>query len=378
MQNIPSHEKSIRLMFTAGEGNVMVGSDFSQQEPRLLSQYSQDENMINAYKAGKDLYATIACGVYKNTYWDNMEHHEDGTPNPDGKKRRGAMKNLLLGIMYQRGAPSIAEQLGITLQEAQKIIDDFYSSFPKVRDYITSTQDFCRKYGYVEDLWGRRRRLPDILLPKYKIVDRNKLSGDFNPLLGSKNILSNIDNPLITKYKKQLATSRNRKDYEAIKEKALKENIEIHDNSGFIASAERQCVNARIQGGAATMTKVAMIKIYNDKQLKDLGFKLLLAVHDELIGECPEVNKDAVADRLTYVMKTCVDDICSVPFKCDADISTCWYLNDYQDVIRNEFSKMLQDGVDEKLIFEQLCEKYSESTQEQMEETLHELLSKVN
>ena len=53
--------------------------------------------MINAYKAGKDLYATIACGVYHNNYWDNMEHHEDGTANPDGKKRRSAMKSLLLG-----------------------------------------------------------------------------------------------------------------------------------------------------------------------------------------------------------------------------------------------------------------------------------------
>ena len=60
----------------------------AQQEPRLLSQYSQDKNMMNAYKEGKDLYATIASGVYKNDYWDNMEHKEDGTPNPEGKKRR--------------------------------------------------------------------------------------------------------------------------------------------------------------------------------------------------------------------------------------------------------------------------------------------------
>ena len=68
-----------------------------QQEPRLLSQYSGDLNMINAYKAGKDLYATIAQGVYKNTYWDNMECWEDGSPNPEGKKRRGSCKSLLLG-----------------------------------------------------------------------------------------------------------------------------------------------------------------------------------------------------------------------------------------------------------------------------------------
>ena len=97
LQNIPSHEKSIRLMFSASPGYVMVGSDFSQQEPRILAHYSGDENMINAYREGKDLYATIATGIYHNTYWDNMEKHEDGSPNPDGKKRRSSVKGLLLG-----------------------------------------------------------------------------------------------------------------------------------------------------------------------------------------------------------------------------------------------------------------------------------------
>ena len=99
-------------MFCAAPGCVFVGADFSQQEPRILSAYSQDPEMIGAYKAGKDLYATIAMGVYKNGYWDNMEHHEDGSPNPDGKKRRSSCKSLLLGLMYGRGAASIAEQIG--------------------------------------------------------------------------------------------------------------------------------------------------------------------------------------------------------------------------------------------------------------------------
>lgn len=67
------------------------------QEPRLLSALSGDDNMVNAYKEGKDLYATIATGIYKNTYWDNMEHFEDGTPNPAGKKRRSNCKSILLG-----------------------------------------------------------------------------------------------------------------------------------------------------------------------------------------------------------------------------------------------------------------------------------------
>ena len=97
LQNIPSHNKEIRLLFKAADGYTLVGADFSQQEPRLLCQYSQDKNMTDAYMQGKDLYATIASGVYKNNYWDNMEHLEDGTPNPEGKKRRSNCKSLLLG-----------------------------------------------------------------------------------------------------------------------------------------------------------------------------------------------------------------------------------------------------------------------------------------
>ena len=70
---------------------------FRNRSPRILAHYSGDENMINAYREGKDLYATIATGIYHNTYWDNMEKHEDGSPNPDGKKRRSSVKGLLLG-----------------------------------------------------------------------------------------------------------------------------------------------------------------------------------------------------------------------------------------------------------------------------------------
>lgn len=97
LQNIPSHENSIRMLFTASPGYVMVGSDYSQQEPRLLAHYSGDNNMISAYKEGKDLYATIASKVYNNNYEDNLEFRSDGSMNPDGKKRRASCKTLLLG-----------------------------------------------------------------------------------------------------------------------------------------------------------------------------------------------------------------------------------------------------------------------------------------
>ena len=79
--------------------NILVGSDFSQaqQEPRLLANYAKDDNMINAYKEGKDLYATMATQVYHTPYEQNKEFYPDGTMNPEGKHRRTTMKRLLLG-----------------------------------------------------------------------------------------------------------------------------------------------------------------------------------------------------------------------------------------------------------------------------------------
>lgn len=81
-----------------------------------------------------------------------MEHHKDGTPNPEGKKRRNSCKSLILGIMYGRGAASIAEQIHSSVEEAQKIIDEFFTGFPKVKDWIDDTQASAKRVGYVEDL----------------------------------------------------------------------------------------------------------------------------------------------------------------------------------------------------------------------------------
>lgn len=320
--------------------------------------------MINAYKEGKDLYATIAAGVYKNDYWDNMEKHRDGSPNPEGKKRRSNCKSLLLGIMYGRGVVSIAEQTGGTIQEAQGIIDNFYKSFPKVKDWMDNTNINAKKSGYVEDLWGRRRRLPDISLPKFEITDLSAVNRSFNPILGCKGM--QFKSPTVDKYLALLSKCKNKEEVASLISRAKLENVQIKDNRGFIAQAERQCVNARIQGGAATMTKIAMNKIHSDKELNDYGFKLLIGVHDELIGECPKENADKVADRLCYVMKTCIEDVCSVPFKCDADIAEHWYYNDYADTMNQKYKDLLAQGYTEEDAQLYIFENYSESSEEEI------------
>ena len=371
LQNIPSHEKAIRMMFKASDGYVMVGSDFSQQEPRLLAGYSGDENMINAYAQGKDLYATIASKIYHNDYWDNMEFREDGTPSPDGKKRRSSVKGLLLGIMYGMGPASLAATIKGTLQDAQKIIDDFYKEFPKVKQWIDKTNADAKTYGFVEDMWGRRRRLPDIQMPKYEVFykDESSASLDFNPILGTLNLVKKEVNPKISKYENLLNKAKDFKEINTIKSNAKKEGVVINDNGGYISRAERQCVNARVQGGAATMSKRAMIKVHNDSTLKELGFRLMLAVHDELIGECPKENAERVADRLCDLMKSSALPECVTPFKCDPTIENVWYETDYSDNIRQAYDKLCSSMSKEEA-FQQLLIINSECTEERLNKFL--------
>lgn len=357
-------------MFTAGEGNVLVGSDFSQQEPRLLSEYSGDEKMIGAYREGKDLYATIGTGVYHNNYWDNMEHHEDGSPNPEGKARRKKMKILLLGIMYGMGSASIATSLGIGVDEAQSIIDNFYSGFPKVRKWIDKTIEDAKNNLYVEDFWGRRRRFPDFTLPKFEISRKDEDAYRFfNPIIGCKG--REKEDTEIENFRGMLSTARGKKQIESIIKKAKDCGIIVKDNSGFISQAERQCVNARVQGGAASMSKLAMIKVHNSKELKELGFKLLIAVHDELIGECPYENREKVADILSSIMReSAKPQVSSVPFKCDAEIEKQWYLNDYSVHLVEEYDKFVPQ-TDNK--FDEFSKIHSEMTQEKIKEILGEI-----
>lgn len=346
LQNIPSHMKNIRLMFRASEGNVFCGGDFSQQEPRLLCMYSNDVKMTSAYKDGKDLYATIASGVYKNDYWDNMEKHQDGTANPAGKKRRSNCKSILLGLMYGRGAPSIAEQIHASVPEAQKIIDDFYKGFPQVKEWMDKTEKDAKVTGYVEDYWGRRRRLPDIKLPKYTIKSTSGTSSTFNPLIGAQGVFDNGAEALIKKYEKQLESVKSRQAYSKIKNDAYNEGITIIDNSMFVSQAERQCVNARVQGGAATMTKICMRKIFDCQELRDLDAHLALQIHDEVIMECPKENADKVAEILSNTMKTCIKEYSDMPFKADCEVTTRWYEDDMGDILKQELEELLSDKSD--------------------------------
>lgn len=277
--------------------------------------------------------------------------------------------------MYGRGAASIAEQIGSTAEEAQSIVDTFYKEFPNVKKWVDKTESDARKYGYVEDLWGRRRRLPDIQLPKYTIKSNASSIGEFNPLLFTKGVAGDENKKVIESYSKRLEKVRSRKEYESIQADARKAGITISDNGGFISRAERQCVNARIQGGAASMSKRAMIALYNDPEMHKLGFRLLIMVHDELIGECPIENLEEVKRRLSYWMEEAGKPEVSLPMKCDAVEFSHWYLDEYTAVLAEYFNKLTSKGKTKEEAFAQICEEYCESTPEDLKEILKTELS---
>ena len=106
-------------------------------------------------------------------------------------------------------------------------------------------------------------------------------------------------------------------------EQANKEGIHVIDNTRNKDTTK--VVNARIQGSAADMSKLAMIKVGNDERLKELGFRLLIPVHDELIAECPEENMKECAERFAYLMSVAASDKLTIPISCDVEVTRCWY-----------------------------------------------------
>ena len=121
---------------------------------------------------------------------------------------------------------------------------------------------------------------------------------------------------------------------------AKKDGVNIRCNSNLIAEAERQSVNSIIQGGAATLTKLAMINIDNDEELNRLGFKLLITIHDEVLGECPKDNSEQVAKRLTQVMVDTAKPYMNVPMQCDAYNVKHWYFDENKAEMQKEFEEL--------------------------------------
>lgn len=327
MQNIPSHNKDIRKMFKATDGYVMMSSDFSQQEVKGMAQMCGDETMAEAFRQGKDFYAQIASVAFNYPYEDCLEFRPDGTTNPEGKERRSQAKSILLGINYGRGAASIAEQLGCTKQKAERIKRDVFEGFPAIEEFEADSKAMVEELGYVTTLWGRKRRLPILTKPDYEFeyAKGHSLSDDPLDFDMSEEIVDDVPEEIINKYLKLLDKNKWGDRRAKVFSQAKEEGIIITDNTKDKSDAIRQVVNSRIQGTAADQSKLAMIALHKDERLRELGFRMLIPVHDEIIAECPEENAKEVAERFSYIMSHSGGDKFTIPISTDVAVSYCWY-----------------------------------------------------
>ncbi len=209
LQNIPvrgEDGKEIRKAFIPEEGCLFFSADYSQIELRVMAHLSEDENMIEAFNEGYDIHAATAAKIYK-------ENIEEVT-----RDQRTKAKRANFGIIYGITVFGLAERLDIDRAEARQLIDGYFETFPKVKDYMDKAKEIARQKGYVETFFHRRRYLPDI-------------------------------------------NSRN------------------NTVRGF---AERNAINAPIQGSAADIIKVAMIRIFQRFKKESIQSKMILQVHDEL------------------------------------------------------------------------------------------------
>ena len=326
MQNIPSHNKDIRKMFIATPGYAMISSDYSAQEPRLMAHLSQDKQMIQAYLEGKDLYVEIAAIAFDTTYDECLEFRADGSKNPEGKERRGIAKAIVLGVAYGKGIPAIAKDLNISVEKAQKIYDRIMREFPGLKKLMEDSERSAREKGYVETFWGRKRRLPNINLEPYVFeYTAEKKAENFDPFFDSDVATVEVDPDMVRLYTSKMNKARSQYDKLGVIAGAkMRDGIIIYDNTGKIAEAVRQCVNSRVQGSAADQTKIAMLLIGRNVRLRELGFRLLLPVHDELIGECPLENVKEASELFRSLMIEAAKEL-SIPSKCDLEITDRWY-----------------------------------------------------
>jgi len=250
---------------------------------------------------------------------------------------------------YGMGAKTLSERMELSIEESQQIIDDFFKGFSGVDKFAKDSQLMARKYGYVTDIFGRKRHLPEAALPEFEFKNINQTT-NFNPLLRVTQIVSEVPEEIKDKLTKQLLEVKKWKEKEELIEKIKAQGIEVIDNNSKISRAQRQTLNARIQGTAASMTKLAMIMIVNDEELKRLGFRLLITVHDEVFGECPTENAEAVGKRLCEVMISAAKVKCSFTnWSVDPYVVVDgWYEDEVITEISDKYKKQIQKGSSEE------------------------------
>ncbi|WP_243237446.1 DNA polymerase [Heliobacterium chlorum] len=283
LQNLPTNA---RKLIIAPPGKLIIGSDFSQIEPRVLAHISGDRHLQEPYLNGQDLYSTLASRVFKKPI------EECG----DGSKYRKMMKVGLLAILYGTSMFTLSEQLGIEVNEAQEFIRDVFRTYPQVHFFIKYTHEFVKENEYVETLYGRKRRFPGHR-QKAKVYD--SLAKQICEILGVEEL------PLNVWRNKDIPRDLKRKFY---------------DVKGDVESARRQSVNAVIQGTAADIMKRAMLNL--QQYCLARGWSLCGTVHDEALM----LVDDSVTECDVQEIEACMTAAASlaVPLCVDTEIMQRW------------------------------------------------------
>jgi len=250
LQNIPirtERGREVRKAFIPRDkDHVLLAADYSQIELRIIAALSEEENMIKAFKDGADIHASTAANVFNVPL-------EEVT-----REQRGNAKTVNFGIIYGVSAFGLSNQTDLSRTEAKELIETYYKTYPKLRQYMSEQVDFARDNGYVQTVLGRRRYLKDI-------------------------------------------NSR---------------------NAVVRGAAERNAVNAPIQGSAADIIKIAMIQIHKKLSEENYKSKMLLQVHDELVFDVykPEL------DKLKALIKTEMENAykMAVPLDVDMGVGDNW------------------------------------------------------
>jgi DNA polymerase-1 len=249
LQNIPIRGewgKKIREAFIAESGNLLLSSDYSQIELRILAHMSEDEKLIEIFKKDGDIHTGTACELFGVTA-------EDVT----AEMRRSA-KIVNFGIVYGISPYGLSQQLGISPEEARYYIDTYFIRHSGVKKYIDTLIEDATEKGFVSTLFERKRAIPEL-----KSANRNI---------------------------KQLG--------------------------------ERLATNSPVQGSAADIIKVSMINIWNRLNKEGFKSKMLLQVHDELLFEVPEKEKNAIKQLVREEMENAVQ--LRVPLKVDLGVGKNW------------------------------------------------------
>lgn len=249
LQNIPvrgDDGKEIRKAFVAEEGCTFFSADYSQIELRIMAHLSQDEHLIQDFREGRDIHAATAARIFHKPL-------EEVT-----RDERRKAKTANFGIIYGISAFGLAERMEVSRTEAKELIDSYFKTYPKVKEYIEKSVEVARERGYILTEFGRRRYLPDI-------------------------------------------TSR---------------------NAVVRGYAERNAVNAPIQGTAADIIKIAMIRIDERLRHEALQTKMILQVHDELNFSVPPTELEHVKQLVVEEMERAF--AMSVPLIADCGSGINW------------------------------------------------------